>query len=119
MKKLIERIKDTFRRDKLPQDISNHLESTRNIYDFIREDKEGKLYIPIPKEESVKVLDDLSVNVSNKISYINGFKVGLSTDCKFYSGFQEISNEYTLLRNELKSNYNNFKEERSINEYDQ
>ena len=62
MKKLIERIKDTFRRDKLPQDISNHLESTRNIYEFIREDKEGKLYIPIPKEDSVKVLDDLRVN---------------------------------------------------------
>ena len=72
------------------------------------------------------LLDDLSVNVSNKISYINQFKVGLSTDCKFYSGFQEISNEYTILRNELKSNrnelksnYNNFKEERIINEYDQ
>ena len=50
MKKLIERIKDTFRKDKLPQDISNHLESTRNIYDFIRENKNGKSYIPIPKE---------------------------------------------------------------------
>ena len=72
------------------------------------------------------MLDDLSVNVSNKISYINQFTVGLSTDCTFYSDLQEISNEYTILRNELKSNrnelksnYNNFKEERIINEYDQ
>lgn len=50
MKKLIERIKDTFRKDKLPQGISNHLASTSNIYDFIRENKSGKSYIPIPKE---------------------------------------------------------------------
>ena len=42
------------------------------------------------------ILDDLSVNVSNKISYINEFKVGLSTDCKFYSGFQEISKELSI-----------------------
>ena len=50
MKKLIERIKDTFRKDKLPQDISDSLASTRNIYDFIRKNKSGKSYIPIPKE---------------------------------------------------------------------
>ena len=50
MKKLIERIKDTFRKDKLPQEASNHLASTRNIYDFVRENKNGKSYIPIPKE---------------------------------------------------------------------
>ena len=50
MKKLIERIKETLRRDKLPKDISNTLASTRNIYDFIRENKGGKSYIPIPKE---------------------------------------------------------------------
>ena len=50
MKKLIERIKDTFRKDKLPQYVSNHLAATRNIYDFVRENKNGKSYIPIPKE---------------------------------------------------------------------
>ena len=91
--------------------------------DSLKESLEVVLSRPYLDEN---MLDDLSVNVSNKISYINKFKVGLSTDCKFYSGFQEISNEYTILRNELKSNrnelksnYNNFKEERIINEYDQ
>ena len=75
MKKLIEYIKDTFRRDELPQDISNHLESTRDIYDFIREDQKGKSYIPIPKELYNK----------GTMKIINKMDTGLDYICKKYN----------------------------------
>ena len=68
MKKLIERIKDAFRKDKLPQDISNHLSSTRNINDFFRKSKDGEAYIPIPKENSVAsvILDYLRGSITKE-----------------------------------------------------
>ena len=80
MKKLIERIKDTFRKDKLPQDISDNLASTRNIYDFIMENKSGKSYIPIPKEiydEGSEVVIDWNNSILKTInmhSYLSAMK---------------------------------------------
>jgi hypothetical protein len=50
MKKLIERVKDLFKKDKLPQKVSDHLEYTRDVYAFIKQDTDGNSYIPIPKE---------------------------------------------------------------------
>ena len=85
MQKLIERIKDTFRKDKLPQGISNHLASTSNIYDFIRENKNGKSYIPIPKEiydEGSEMVIDWNnsiiktIDMHSYLSYMN-FKENL------------------------------------------
>ena len=80
MKKLIERIKDTFRKDKLPQDISDNLASTRNIYDFIRKNKSGKSYIPIPKEiydEGSEMVIDWNNSILKTInmhSYLSAMK---------------------------------------------
>ena len=80
MKKLIERIKDAFRKDKLPQDISNHLSSTSNIYEFVRENKNGKSYIPIPKEiydegsEMVIDWNDSILKTINMHSYLSAMK---------------------------------------------
>jgi len=48
-------------------------------------------------------LDDLDVNISRRINYINKFKVGLSDNCQFYCGLDELSKEYSSFRNELNS----------------
>ena len=85
MSKLITRIKEFFRKDKLPQDISNHLASTRNIYDFVRENKNGTSYIPIPKEiydEGSEMVIDWNnsiiktIDMHSYLSYMN-FKENL------------------------------------------
>lgn len=55
-------------------------------------------------------LNDLKVNASSKIDYLNKFKVGLSKSCYFYSGFDKLSREYSNFKNKLKSNYNKFEE---------
>ena len=81
MKKLIERIKEFFRKDELPQDISNNLEYTRKVYDFIQLDENGDHYIPIPKEiynQGENVINDWNDSIRKTInihSYLSALEL--------------------------------------------
>ena len=103
MKKLIERIKDIFRDDKLPQYISNHLASTRNIYEFVRENKNGKSYIPIPKEIYDKG-SDMVIDWNNSIDKTRNMHSYLSA-IKVKENMKERGYLFIINRKELKDNY--------------
>jgi hypothetical protein len=40
---------------------------------------------------------------------LTNLKLDFSNDCKFYGGLQLLSNEYTIFKNEVKSNYTKLK----------
>ena len=103
MKKLIERIKDTFRGNKLSQDVSTNLENTRNIYDFIMEDNSGKSYIPIPKEIYDKG-SDMVLDWTNSINKTRNMNSYLSA-IKVKENMKERGYLFIINSKELKDNY--------------